>query len=130
MKMIKGKRTFFRKSSFPLAMFVAAICCIFLPGKSRAQSQWTITDPGAGGAFVTVQVGPTGFVFVGSDLAGVYRSDSSGTSWTNRGGVQGINTPHVSAIGVDPTDDDVVIAGTENSLLRSTDEGWNYTQVH
>lgn len=25
-------------------------------------SQWTIADPGAGGAFITTQVGPTGVV--------------------------------------------------------------------
>lgn len=108
-----------------------ALCCVLLlsPMLGAQSSQWQIADPGAGGAFITTKVGPTGFVFVGSDLAGIYHSSNSGGFWINAGSFQGLNEPDVSALGTDPTNDDIVLAGTENSLLRSTDEGYDYTQV-
>lgn len=114
---------------FSAAALVAFACALLLSPNLSAQ-QWQIADPGAGGAFITTSVGPTGFVFVGSDLAGIYHSSNSGGYWINAGSFNGLNEPDVSALGADPTDDDIVLAGTENSLLRSTDEGYNYTQVY
>src|SRR6266700_5820895 len=117
-----------RSLGFATTALLAFGCAVLLSPNLNAQ-QWQIADPGAGGAFITTAVGPTGFVFAGSDLAGIYHSSNSGGFWINAGSFQGLNELDVSALGADPTNDDIVLAGTENSLLRSTDEGYNYTQV-
>ncbi len=111
------------------AALVLALAMIASPGLHAQTPQWAITDPGAGGAFITINVGATGYVYAGSDLSGLYHSTDQGTYWEDSGYFQGINPPDVSAVGPDPTDDDIVLAGTENSLYRSTDEGYDYTLV-
>lgn len=115
----------------PLAVLLALGAALILTFSLQAQtSQWEITDPGAGGAFITIKVGATGYVYAGSDLSGLYHSTDQGTYWEDSGFFQGLNPPDVSAVGPDPTDDDIVLAGTENSLYRSTDEGYNFTEVY
>jgi photosystem II stability/assembly factor-like uncharacterized protein len=113
-----------------LVSAIVTILALSFPSLLHAQtSQWTITDPGAGGAFITTQVGPTGVVYEGSDLAGIYLSQNAGGYWENKGSYDGLNEPDPSAIGIDPTNDALVLVGTEDNLYRSTDEGYDYTLV-
>lgn len=102
---MKDRKRAWNGSSGFATTTLLALCCVLLlsPTLGAQSSQWQIADPGAGGAFITTKVGPTGFVFVGSDLAGIYHSSNSGGFWINAGSFQGLNEPDVSALGTDPT---------------------------
>lgn len=95
----------------------------------RAQHNWQRTNPGGGGAFNTVKVGPTGIVFVGSDLSGVYMSHDDGSTWEVIGSSRGMDVTHISGLGFDPVNEDIMYIGTEDGIFRSQDQGLNFQKV-
>jgi photosystem II stability/assembly factor-like uncharacterized protein len=87
---------------------------------------WANINPGGGGAFTTIGAGPTGILICGADLSGAYRSLDQGATWERIGFEQGIRRTHVSAIGFDPADPQIIHLGTEVGLYRSTDGGGSF----
>ena len=90
---------------------------------------WQRTNPGGGGAFHAVAIGPTAAFLVGSDLSGAYLSWDQGRSWQPIGAAQGLTETHVSGVGVDPADPAILYAGTEQGIFRSPDQGRSWQQV-
>src|SRR3981081_2345930 len=98
--MTKGrKRAWNERVVFATTALLTLSCVLLFSPLVGAQS-WQIADPGAGGAFITTQVGPTGFVFVGSDLAGIYHSSNSGGFLIDAGSFNGLNEPDRSRMRV------------------------------
>ncbi len=103
---------------------------LFLSSYFFAQHNWERTNPGGGGAFNTVKVGPTGIVMVGSDLSGVYLSHDAGTSWEVIGASRGMDVTHIAGLGFDPVDENTLFIGTDDGIFRSEDQGLSFTKVH
>src|SRR5262245_15599127 len=86
---------------------VAALCVATLAHPSAAaefinSTSWTQTEPGAGGAFVTIGAGPSGIVLAAADVSGTYITSNpggTGATWTNIGNAQGVTFTHNSAVG-------------------------------
>lgn len=90
---------------------------------------WTDISPGGGGAFTTIGAGPTGVLICASDLSGAYRSLDHGLTWDRIGFDHGLRRSHVSAIGFEPADPQVIHLGTEVGLYRSADGGASFVRV-
>ena len=68
----------------------------FVPGAfCAAPGIWKSSNPGGGGWFARVGVGPSGLLLAGSDLSGAYRSADQGATWDNLGAAQGQVDPQV-----------------------------------
>ena len=90
---------------------------------------WTRTNPGGGGAFSTIEAGPTGIILAGSDLSGAYRSLDGGQTWDVIGASSGLTETHVSGLGFHRIDGNILFIGTENGIFRSSDGGNTVTKV-
>jgi photosystem II stability/assembly factor-like uncharacterized protein len=90
-------------------------------GESTAR--WEPVNPGGGGWFMCVGAGPTGIVIVCSDVSGAYRSLDRGQSWDVIGSYRGLKFTHVSAVGFDPQDENIIYLGIDGALYRSSDKG-------
>lgn len=100
------------------------------PGAAEAPTlRWTRTNPGGGGAFATARAGPSGIIIAASDLSGAYRSLDRGQTWDVIGAYRGLTSTHVSGIGFDPLDADILYLGTDDGLFRSQDAGATVRQV-
>ncbi len=84
---------------------------------------WVRSNPGGGGAFSTIGAGLSGIILAGSDLSGAYRSTNGGVSWDVIGLNHGLSNTHVSGLGFDPADGDILFIGTEEGIFRSVDGG-------
>ncbi len=94
---------------------------------SQTTHNWIRTNPGAGGAFNCVAAGPTGIIMVGSDLSGYYRSTDNGQTWQPIGKKEGLNTTHAISIGFDPNNSNLVLAGTDEGIYKSSDGGLSFS---
>ncbi len=103
--------------------------CLSMANAQDVSHQWSRTNPGGGGSFSTVAAGPTGIILAGSDLSGAYRSLDNGQSWDVIGASKGLTITHVSSVGFDPVDGDVLYIGTEGGIFRSNDGGNSVSQV-
>lgn len=92
-------------------------------------TMWSAISPGGGGAFTSIGAGPSGTILVGSDLSGAYRSRDRGASWDVIGSTRGLSKTHISAVGFDPTDGNVMYLGSEGGLYRSGDGGDSWQSV-
>ena len=89
--------------------------------------QWMRTNPGGGGAFSTIEAGPSGQIIAGSDLSGAYYSWDFGKTWNVYGSERGLNVTHVSGLGFHPTDGNIFFIGTDSGIYKSiTGGGWLY----
>ena len=69
-------------------------------------------------------------VLVGTIGQGVMRSSDDGESWQRSGPDQGMHSDAiVRCLASDPTQPNVVFAGTDRGLLRSEDAGWTWRRV-
>jgi hypothetical protein len=94
--------------------------------------QWVVgvpvnANPGGGGAFTSIQAGPTGIIFAASDLAGLYRSANAGLSWENIGYRQGLAGSHVGCVACDPVSDLRVYLGVDGGIYYSQDRGLSFS---
>jgi photosystem II stability/assembly factor-like uncharacterized protein len=72
-------------------------------------------------------------LYAGSDRGAVYRTTDGGATWTSeRAGLQAAGLGHtvISALAIDPTDTDVIHAGTGGGIFTSMDGGDTWTQGH
>ncbi|MGH7729738.1 MAG: WD40/YVTN/BNR-like repeat-containing protein [Candidatus Eiseniibacteriota bacterium] len=92
-------------------------------------SPWSGIGPGGGGAFTAIGGGPTGILICGADLSGAYRSLDRGLTWDRIGADRGLKRTHVSAVGFDPVDPQVIHLGTEVGIYRSDDAGQTFERV-
>src|SRR5262245_3737635 len=115
---------------FPLITRVGrwAGLALLLPCAALA-GPWTGLNPGGGGAFTSIGAGPTGIIICGSDLSGACRSRDRGLSWDLIGADRGLKRTHVSAVGFDPSDGQIIHLGTEVGIYRSVDGGDTFQQV-
>ncbi len=96
---------------------------------STVNVTWERTNPGGGGAFSTVGVGPTGIIIAASDLSGAYRSLDQGQSWDVIGAFRGLVDTHISGVGFDPTDPAILFLGSSKGIYRSIDSGTTVQKV-
>lgn len=89
---------------------------------------WQRTNPG-GGAFSTVNAGPSGIIIAGSDLSGAYRSMDRGKTWDAIGASRGVTNTHISGVGFDPSNENIIYLGTPGGIFRSSDKGDSFTRV-
>ena len=90
---------------------------------------WEATNPGGGGWFERVGVGPSGIVVACSDLSGAYISYNKGEWWENIGFQRGLTETHVASVGFPPADPDIILLGTEAGIFRSNDAGAHFNRV-
>lgn len=107
---------------------IIAMLCLFTSFSNAQTHNWIRSNPGGGGAFSTIGAGASGIILAGSDLSGAYRSTNGGTSWDIIGANRGLTNTHVSGLGFDPTDGDVLFIGTEEGIFRSSDGGNSVTK--
>ncbi len=84
---------------------------------------WQRTNPGGGGAFSTVGASTSGIIIAGSDLSGAYRSLDAGLHWDVIGVNKGLLRTHVSGVGFDRIDGNILYIGTNHGIFRSTNGG-------
>lgn len=90
---------------------------------------WTRTNPGAGGAYNTVKVGPTGFVAACSDLGNVYFSTDDGNNWTVLAENVGIDQTHASSVGFHTTNENIFCIGTEDGIYSTQNKGLDFVKT-
>ena len=103
---------------------------ILQAGNFAETHSWQRTNPGGGGAFSTIGAGPTGVIIAGSDLSGAYRSLDDGKSWDVIGVYRGLPVTHVSGVGFDPYNANIIFIGTEDGIYRSDDGGETFVNVY
>lgn len=112
---------------------IIAIAIFFLAFTAQnvtAQNyNWTRTNPGAGGAYNTVKVGPTGHVAACSDLGNVYFSTDQGNVWNVLGENVGIDQTHASSVGFHTTNATIFCIGTEDGIYTTQNEGASFTKT-
>lgn len=92
-------------------------------------ASWKDTSPGAGGWYMAVGVTTDGSIVVGSDLSGAYITNDQGVSWKAIGATKGLTVPHVSAVGIHPSNANIILLGTEAGIFRSANKGSTFTKV-
>ncbi|MEM7204428.1 MAG: hypothetical protein AAF628_29480 [Planctomycetota bacterium] len=90
---------------------------------AQPPASWHPTNPGGGGWFERVAVGPTGVVIACSDLSGAYVSRDRGASWRAIGAPQGLSVTHVAGAAFHPTDPARIYLATDAGVFRSADGG-------
>ena len=105
------------------------VCVGLLVAGPTLAGDWVDVSPGGGGAFTCIGAGPTGILICGADLSGAYRSLDHGLTWDRIGSDRGLKRTHVSAVGFDPLDPQIIYLGTEVGLYRSADAGETFQRV-
>jgi len=111
-----------------LLLFSGAVT---LAAPGTPATQWQPVGWGGGGWYWACAFHPTrdGVIYLGGDVAGVYKSEDHGRHWRmiNRGLID----YGVYSLAVDPRHPDTVYAGTLGGICRSTDAGehWVYLEA-
>jgi photosystem II stability/assembly factor-like uncharacterized protein len=114
--------------SLPLCLLLGLAPALALPmpliaQEATANYHWTANGWGGGGFYYASAFHPTkdGFIYLGSDVAGVYKSLDHGKNFRIIN--KGLASYGVFSLAVDPTSPDTVYAATEGGLCKSTDAG-------
>ncbi len=94
-----------------------------------AQTGWQQAGFSGSGLFPVVAVDPTDSdtMYLGSDVAGLYRSSDRGATWIPSS--TGLESLQVASLAIDPSDPDRLWLGTPMGLHRSIDGGLNWSLV-
>ena len=106
-------------------LFFISICNLL----NAQNHNWVKTNPGGGGAFNVVKAGPTGTIYVGSDLSGLYISQDSGLTFNSIGAKQGLTNPHIGGLGLDPNNPNKFFIGTAIGLYKTDDGGLTVNKI-
>ncbi len=79
--------------------------------------------PGGGGAFDVFAFNPT-YVFVGTDLGGIFRSSDDGQTWETAN--RGLYDYMINDIAVDPAKPSTIYTATPGGVYKSEDSGNNW----
>lgn len=115
-------------NSFKSGLLLAASVLATRPANA-AETKWEQTGWGGGGFFWAAAYHPTkdGTIYLGGDVAGIYRTDNHGKQWRMIN--NGLVSYAVYSIAVDPTNPDTVYAVTEDGVSKSTNSGDNWTTI-
>jgi photosystem II stability/assembly factor-like uncharacterized protein len=93
------------------------------PSVSPSTPQWEQSGWGGGGFYWAAAFHPTksGVIYMGGDVAGVYKTSDHGRSWRMIN--KGLANYGVYSLAVDRTNPQTVYAATEGGLCKSTDAG-------
>lgn len=97
-----------------------------LEGPVHAPPHWQAGNPGGGGAFAHIAVGPTGVLLAASDLGGAYLSQDHGQSWSTLGPASGLDQTHVSCAAMHPSSPQIYLVGTEAGVYSTADSGAHF----
>ena len=87
---------------------------------------WQLTNGPAGGNIKAISFGSSGYIYVGTDGNGVFRSSDNGNKWYES--INEIWNPFIRCLGVN--DQGHVFAATGNEgLFRSTDNGASWQDI-
>ena len=118
-------------SCFPRFGSIWLAVAIVSPPCADAQTRhWTPAGYGGSGLFPVVAVDPTpetDVVYLGSDVAGVYKSTDGGDTW--RAGNSGLVSLQIASLEIDPSDPRRLWVGTPLGLHLSEDGGQSWTLV-
>ena len=113
------------KNLFYLILF------LFLVTPAEADAgEWTFAGWHGGGMYPSLVADPNqeGRLYLSSDVAGMWRSDDRGDSWSFIN--DGLNSLNVRVIAVAPSDGAYLYAGTHNSLLKSNNGGLTWASTN
>lgn len=103
-------------------------CCLYvllalLAAMASASASWTQCGWGGGGFYWSAAFDPVknGVIYMGGDVAGVYKSDDHGRNWRLIN--NGLVDYGVYSLAVDRQNSQTVFAATEGGLCKSTDGG-------
>ncbi|RYD36681.1 MAG: hypothetical protein EOP87_05000 [Verrucomicrobiaceae bacterium] len=93
---------------------------------NAAEAKWEQAGWGGGGFFWAAEFHPAkeGTIYLGGDVAGIYRTDDHGKQWRMIN--NGLVSYAVYSVAVDRTNPDTVYAVTEDGVSKSTDAGENW----
>jgi photosystem II stability/assembly factor-like uncharacterized protein len=123
-------RVLFRKLNAGLStLLVTATACGTLQAAPATTAQWQQTGWGGGGYFYCAAYHPTqdGVIYMGGDVAGVYKTTDSGRNWRMIN--NGIAAYGVFSLAVDRRNPQTVYAATEEGLSKSTDGGESWVTL-
>ncbi|MFV2072727.1 MAG: hypothetical protein ACC742_08750 [Thermoanaerobaculales bacterium] len=114
----------------PIAAIWLAFAIVAPPFADAQTRHWTPAGYGGSGLFPVVAVDPTpgtDVVYLGSDVAGVYKSTDGGDTW--RAGNSGLVSLQIASLEIDPSDPRRLWVGTPLGLHLSEDGGQSWTLV-
>lgn len=82
---------------------------------------WTSIGPGGGGNITAITFAPSGTIYVGCDVGGVYRSTDDGQTWEIIN--EGLRLYAITEIVVDPANSSNVFLGSYGGIYKSEDAG-------
>jgi photosystem II stability/assembly factor-like uncharacterized protein len=96
---------------------------LYPPGADGGTKHWEFAGWYGGGCYPNVEFDPSvkGRVYLGSDVAGAWRSDDLGETW--RFVTNGLSNLTVSFMAVSPSNSNVLYSGTQEGLFVSQDAG-------
>ena len=108
-------------------LLLSVISAIAIAGNIRMS--WTPSGYGGGGRFTSVAIDPSNpmIIYIGSDVAGVFRSDDGGNHFELIG--TGLGGFSVADIAVSPEDSRQVFVLTDAGLYHSTNQGDTWVRV-
>ncbi|HEX2834514.1 MAG TPA: hypothetical protein VHW00_15995 [Thermoanaerobaculia bacterium] len=116
--------------SFVRAIAVALLTLAMTAPGFAGPNRWTSNGPASGYVNVlTVDPKNPAVVYAGAPGGGIYKSWDGGQNWfrINRG--LATNTAVVGAIAIDPVDTNIVYAGLNGGMYKSTDAGAHWTRL-
>ncbi len=118
------RQTHFTRLRGSLTLLTAAL--ISLPNATSAE--WIATNPGGGGALNSPVITHEGYWAVGSDLGGVYWSDTKGAAWEVVGADRGLTATHVASLASHPAG--TLLIGTDDGLFLGRSDGHSVSHVY
>ncbi len=94
--------------------------------QGTGQNFWAQTNGPQGGDGIALATNASGYVFVGTQGGGVFRSTDNAETWTAVN--NGLTATNVRALAINSADH--IFAGTFGGVFRSTDNGDSWTPVN
>jgi photosystem II stability/assembly factor-like uncharacterized protein len=118
-----------RSGFFIIAATLLLSVVSVVAGEGNNRASWTPSGYGGGGRFTAIAIDPSNplTIFIGSDVAGVFRSRDGGNHFDIVG--NGLGGFSVADIGVNPFDPSQVFVLTDVGLYHSVNHGDTWTRL-